>query len=938
MQDLLSRLRDALSDRFDVVEEIGRGGMAIVFRARDLRHPRDVAIKVLEPELSASIGRERFDREIAIAASLQHPHILPLYESGEADGCLYYVMPYAPGQTLRDLLVAKGPLPVEQAVQITCEVADALAYSHDHDIVHRDIKPANILLASGHAVVSDFGVARALHAAGGPDLTATGMALGTPAYMSPEQAAGDQDLDGRSDIYSLACVLYEMLAGDPPFMASTPQALIARQIMESPPSLEVVRPGLPPHLIPALLKALKKVPADRFGSADKFKAALQGAVRVRPERLKSGRKWWILGALGMVAFAALYWFVLRPEPGTLNPDRVVVFPLAESGFRDTGAGVDVAIAIENALVYARPLELASGLDWLGPEVEQGRGVSASSARRIARDLGARFMIDGAVARRSDSVTVRLDLYDLELGLAVREREEGLVSDLGRVGIAAVVKLLPSILDPERSAIADLGPLLDRSPESIALWIQGEREYRSSHFLRALELYDRSLEADSLLAFAAVKGALAASWEQDPESVLRLLDAGLAHDSLLPEPYAYFARGVAAYRRGLPTEALEWLQQARAEDPFWSEPWAIEGEVYFHLLPSAVPLDSLAESFFHEAIRRDSSYTEPLFHLTELAARRGDEAQARFLYDRLQKSGAEPRYDVQLDLMLSCLDDGPSRTDWVPVEGYFEPAFYAGAMFASGAYNPRCARGALEAVLETAADDPGFSAATVFLLQGLGVAEGRPDLSLALLDSAHAAGLRAAEIAYFLDALAGIDVGDRDHVADEGLRAALGDEYERLPRVELLGLLGTWNLYRGSSLRARALADRLAELGDSDPVARIFGQSLQGHLSLANGDTTSAIAVFESLVPPLDSGVLPWTYGSITPLARLKLAELYLARGEFERAYLAATVFDHPEPIHFIPFVRRSLEVRLEAARELDRPDLEERIIGRLDTLAGSESD
>jgi len=942
MQDLLDRLRTALSDRFDVVEEVGRGGMAIVFRARDLRHDRDVAIKVLEPELSATIGRDRFNREIEIAASLQHPHILPLYDSGEAGGCLYYVMPFAPGQTLRDLLVAEGPLPVEQAVRIACEVADALAYSHSHNVVHRDIKPANILLASGHAVVSDFGVARAVHAAGGAELTATGMALGTPAYMSPEQATGDQVLDGRSDIYSLACVLYEMLAGDPPFMASTPQALIARQIMEPPPSLEVVRPGLPPHLMPALQKALMKVPADRFGSAEEFKAALDGTSVVRPGRQKAksrlSPRWWLAGFFGLVAIAAAYWFVFRPVPGPLNPNRVVVFPLTESGFRETGAGVDVAIAIENALVYARPLELASGMDWLEPGLEDGRGVRGSVARRITRELGARYMIGGAVARQSDSVTVRLDLYDLEQGTELRERASGLASDVGRVGITAVVNLLPSILDPERSAMANLGPLLDRSPESIALWIQGEREYRGSHFRSALDLYDRALDADSLLSFAAVKGALAASWEQDQESVLRLLESGIAHDSLLPRPYAYFARGVDAYRRGLPTEALDWLHQARAEDPFWSEPWAIEGEVYYHLLPAAAPLDSLAEAFFNEAIRRDSSYTEPLFHLTELAARRGDERRARFLYERLQESGAERRYGGQLDLMISCLDEGPSRTDWVPVEGYFEPAFYAGAVFATGAYNPPCARGALEAVLETAADDPGFSAASVYLLQSLGVAEGRPDRALALLDSVHTAGLRAAEISYFLDALAGIDVGKRDDDADAGLRGVYGDEYERMERVELLGMLGTWNAYFGSPGRALALATRLRELGESDPVASTLAVSIEGHRSLAAGDTLAAISSFESLVPPLDSGVLPYSYGAITPLARLKLAELHLARGEFEQAYLAATVFDHPEPIHFIPFVRRSLEIRLQAARELDRSDLEDKIRGRLRGLGVSSSD
>jgi len=216
MVDQLARLQTALTGRYTIERELGRGGMAIVYLAQDLKHRRSVAIKVLHPELAAAVGTDRFLREIEIAASLTHPHIVPLHDSGEADSFAYYVMPYVEGESLRERLSRETQLPLDGAVQIAREVADALAYAHSHDVVHRDIKPENILLEAGHAVVSDFGIARAISAAGGEKLTATGLAVGTPAYMSPEQLAGGEHVDGRTDVYSLGCVLYEMLAGSRP--------------------------------------------------------------------------------------------------------------------------------------------------------------------------------------------------------------------------------------------------------------------------------------------------------------------------------------------------------------------------------------------------------------------------------------------------------------------------------------------------------------------------------------------------------------------------------------------------------------------------------------------------------------------------------------------------------------------------------------------------
>jgi eukaryotic-like serine/threonine-protein kinase len=267
----------ALADRYRIERELGRGGMATVYLAHDLRHDRPVALKVLRPELAASLGPERFLQEIRIAARLQHPHILPVHDSGEAVGRLWYTMPYVEGESLRQRLARDGQLPLDQAVRITTQVLGALGYAHAHGVIHRDIKPENILLEGDEAVVADFGVARAISAAGENRLTETGFALGTPTYMSPEQAAASRELDGRSDLYAIGCVLYEMLAGQPPFGGANAQQLLARHAMDPVPPLRTVRATVPEGMERSVMRALAKAPADRFPTAAEMAAACRAA-------------------------------------------------------------------------------------------------------------------------------------------------------------------------------------------------------------------------------------------------------------------------------------------------------------------------------------------------------------------------------------------------------------------------------------------------------------------------------------------------------------------------------------------------------------------------------------------------------------------------------------------------------------------------------------
>jgi serine/threonine-protein kinase len=275
--DQLGKLQAALADRYTIQRELGRGGWATVYLARDRRHERAVALKVLRPELAKAVGPERFLREITLAGQLTHPHILPLYDSGEAGESLYFVMPFVEGETLHHRLLRECQMPVAEALAIARQVADALAFAHRQNVVHRDIKPENILLGGGRAYVADFGIAKAIVVAAGDSLSSAGLAVGTPAYMSPEQATGGSDVDGRSDLYSLGCVVYEMLTGEPPHTGSTAQAILARQRMEEPRPIRVVRPSVPAEVERVVLKALAKAPADRYATVSEFAAALLAA-------------------------------------------------------------------------------------------------------------------------------------------------------------------------------------------------------------------------------------------------------------------------------------------------------------------------------------------------------------------------------------------------------------------------------------------------------------------------------------------------------------------------------------------------------------------------------------------------------------------------------------------------------------------------------------
>ena len=388
----IATLNSALTDRYELEREIGRGGMATVYLARDLKHGRHVAVKVLDPELGAVLGADRFLSEIRVTANLQHPNLLPLFDSGAAGGLLFYVMPFVEGESLRARLDREKQLPIDEAVRIATAIAAALDYAHRHGVIHRDLKPENVLLHDGQPLIADFGIALAVQHAGGQRVTQTGLSLGTPQYMSPEQATGDRAIDARTDIYALGAVTYEMLAGEPPHVGNTAQAIIAKLMTEEPRALTTVRRTVPEHVDDAVRCALEKLPADRFASAKEFADALAGrhaatnvvAARGARSRLPTSRlrsalasPLWFAAFLATAIGAALVAFRARPRAEdprvvrfVLGADTTGVVPSTAFAFSPDGRTIVFKGKVGSDGVerlYARPLDAVAARPLPGTE-------------------------------------------------------------------------------------------------------------------------------------------------------------------------------------------------------------------------------------------------------------------------------------------------------------------------------------------------------------------------------------------------------------------------------------------------------------------------------------------------------------------------------------------------------------------------------------------
>ena len=498
MDSELELLRTALSERYRIEREIGRGGMATVYLAEDLKHRRQVAIKVLNPELAAGLGHARFLREIEIAAGLSHPHILPLYDSGESDSFLYYVMPFVEGESLRSRIQREKQLSILDTVAIGRAVAGALSYAHARGIVHRDIKPENILFAAGQAVVADFGIARAVGVAGGEQLSRTGVAIGTPAYMSPEQAVGDRDLDTRSDIYALGCVLYEMLSGQPPFTGLTAQAVLARHAVDRVPSLRTVRQAIPEALEAVVLRALEKTPADRFRTADELAEALEqstttGALAA-PVWSHRRRRIALQAAaiLGILGFGG-WWVGPRLGVGSSRIasqriESLAVLPLTNLG-GDSGQDYFVD-GMQEALIAE--LSKISALKIISRTSTLRYRKTEKPVSEVAQELNVDGVIEGSALREGDQVRITVQLVDGRSDRRVWgqtfDRELRSVLTLHSQVAREIANQIEVTLTPrEKQRLAVTRAV---NPKAYELYVLGRHQWNQ----RTLERYRQALES------------------------------------------------------------------------------------------------------------------------------------------------------------------------------------------------------------------------------------------------------------------------------------------------------------------------------------------------------------------------------------------------------------------------------------------------------------
>ena len=617
----------ALADRYRIEGPLGSGGMAAVFRATDLKHDRQVAIKVIHPDVAASMGAERFLREIQITAKLNHPHILGLYDSGDAGGVLYYVMPVVEGETLRDLIDREQQLSIDDALRIAREVADALGYAHSLGLVHRDIKPENIFLSGGHAVVADFGIARAVSAAGAQSLTQTGMAVGTPAYMSPEQGAGDPNVDGRADIYALGCVLYEMLVGQVPFTGSTAIAVIARHSMDHVPPPQIVRQSIPDDLEDVILCALSKAPADRFRTAQDMVAALaaveagqrpkvrlSAAVRTSRMSLQAEaprqRAWlWpavIGGAIVLVGAGAAVMFLGDRAPArdpVLDAERrVIAVTYFEDRSADHALGPLADGMTEGLIDELSRTPALTVISRNGVAPFRGTGVATDS---IAHALGAGTVVRGSLEPTAEGIRFTVRLQDAT-GVDIENQTFTLAVDQPLAARDSVAEFVSRSL---RRSLGDEIRVrrLQTGTANQDAWLLVRRAEQARQ--RAETALDESEDVDAWLAGYATADSLLAT--------AAALDPAWSEPSL--------QRGQLAYRQGRVLanadrqEGVDALQRAlgHAHAALTAEPGAaraleLRGTVYyaqwlFELDPAGAAPDSLlsgARRDLEAAVDRD----------------------------------------------------------------------------------------------------------------------------------------------------------------------------------------------------------------------------------------------------------------------------------------------------------------------------------------------
>ena len=635
--DSLERLRSALHDRYRVERLVGQGGMATVFLAEDLKHRRQVAIKVLRPELSAALGTERFLREIELAAKLQHPHVVPVYDSGEADGMLYYVMPFVEGESLRDLMRREGQVPLQRAAEIIREAASGLAYAHGQGIVHRDIKPENIMLSGGHAVVTDFGIARAIDASRQEThLTGAGMAIGTPAYMSPEQATADT-VDGRSDQYALACVFYELVTGKQAFAGPTMQAMLTSILTGPRPRLSSVVEGIPPEVDGATQRALATDPAQRFDSIGEFAAAVTQESSGAAAATRESRRWKRLAVILplVVAVAAVAWAMLL-GPGrrvvVSGAETIAVVPFSTSGPGLEGIGegmVDLLAANLDGVGPIRTIEPRSTVREWRRRVQSDVG-DLDDALAVARDTRAASVLMGSIVATGGIARLTAELFDLEGTRIGTAQVDGPADSVLALADGLSLALLRDIWKSRQPLpSANASAINSESMPAIRAYLRGERHHRRGNWDSAQVAFEEAVAADSTFALAWYRLANTLGWKgqyanatalQASANALRYADSLPPRMRSLLVAYDLFSR----QQHTADDSARAYVQRF----PDDADGWYLLGEAQFHgRLVHPLSPDELRRPF-DRVLELDSSLTPAAIHPMQLATEQRDTALLR----------------------------------------------------------------------------------------------------------------------------------------------------------------------------------------------------------------------------------------------------------------------------------------------------------------------
>jgi len=921
MSHVLERAGSVLAERYVLERELGRGGMATVYLARDLKHGRQVAVKLLRSDLAAALGPDRFLREITFASRLTHPHILPLHDSGDAGGLLYYVMPFVEGESLREHL-QRASVTVEEAVRIAGEVAEALDYAHAQGIVHRDIKPGNILLVDGHAVVADFGIAKAISSAGGEE-TSTGLAIGTAAYMSPEQIVAKGSIDGRADLYSLGCVVYEMLAGHPPFIGGTAQAVAARHLYDTPPGLRTLAPSVPEAVAQAVATALEKLPEQRFATASEFVEALGGRAVSGRRVGASARRTIVAAAIAAALVALAAGLALRPPSPVPDAGRVVVYPVAASASVRSAsvAPEEVTLALLTSL---NSTEAVTGLD--GGRLRGGDARPEQwddAARdRVARDHRAAFYIAGRLLA-ADSLRLVLDLHDLR-DRSVKQLVLGFApSTTGwSMGVRAALEMLPVLIPP--GGRPDLPPLEGRRPQAMAAYFSGERAYRSAAFEDALKHFRVAVGADSSFALAALRGSAVASWSERPQEALEMARLAVRHDSALPPRLVHLAYGFENLMAGRADSAVARFRRVLALDQENIEAWMGLAETFHHLLPRQPRLDSLAEDAYLKARQLDPEFAPATFHLIEYAVRRGDVAKSGRLLEEFAMRRPDSSELGLARLMMACAGGSMSEPQWRSAV-LRSPAnvLAAGQLLAvAGLRQPDCAEAAFRAVLAyDTTTGPQLARnrfGALLVLQSVLVARGRYGTAKALLESDTLFNPAYRGDLYLMNAMAGADFDAEAARFANSQVNRFRREPSSMSGVDLW-FLGSWEAHAGRTELAVEIAENLQARNAVAGNRRdsLLVASLTARVTLAQGDSAAALERLRRLEPTAENGSdLVWNPWESLGGERLLLARLLLAKGETVAALQTASIFDAPASITFLPYLPASLALRREAAELL----------------------